>query len=252
MDEIEALLLAQESMLEKKCQVQILDTSKPDTSNTVTVNMAQTKNGGRNSNGNFQNNRGRGQRFFTRGGRRGGRPNFQNFYPTPQGTQRPQQSQQYQTTCQLCGKPGCYYLFDYNFQPYQQHTPTSNTQRPQGQISAMMASYDPSYDPSWYTDSGASNHLTPDAQNLMTKSEYNGQEMVYVGNDTGLTINSFGQSFLKDSQSNSLILQNLLHVPNIAKNLLSVSKFYQDNVVFFEFHSNKCYVFKENTFGREG
>lgn len=57
-DEIEALLLAQESRLEKKFQVQILDTVKNDATNPITANMAQFKNGGRNFNGGFQNNRG--------------------------------------------------------------------------------------------------------------------------------------------------------------------------------------------------
>src|ERR1044072_1552025 len=40
----------------------------------------------------------------------------------------------------------------------------------------------------------------------------------------------------------SLTLSNLLHVPKITKNLLSVSKFAHDNHVYFEFHSNSCYV----------
>lgn len=40
----------------------------------------------------------------------------------------------------------------------------------------------------------------------------------------------------------SLILQNLLLVPHITKNLMSVSKFTQDNNVFFEFHLKFCVV----------
>lgn len=33
-------------------------------------------------------------------------------------------------------------------------------------------------------------------------------------------------------------LDSLMHVPNITKNLISVSKFAHDNNVFFEFYSN--------------
>ena len=38
------------------------------------------------------------------------------------------------------------------------------------------------------------------------------------------------------------MLHNLLHVPSITKNLISVSKFARDNHVFFEFHPNFCLV----------
>lgn len=42
-DEIEALLLAQESRLEKKLQLHILDANKTDAPSNMTANMAQTK-----------------------------------------------------------------------------------------------------------------------------------------------------------------------------------------------------------------
>uniref|UniRef100_A0A151UEF3 Uncharacterized protein n=1 Tax=Cajanus cajan TaxID=3821 RepID=A0A151UEF3_CAJCA len=40
----------------------------------------------------------------------------------------------------------------------------------------------------------------------------------------------------------TLSLNNLLLVPSITKNLVSVSQFARDNDVFFEFHSNYCFV----------
>lgn len=101
----------------------------------------------------------------------------------------------------------------------------SNNSKSQGQISAMYASPELAYDSSWYVDSGASSHITPEPQNLMTKNEYNGQEMVHVGNGAGLEINSIGHSFVKTSHSKPLILHDLLHVPKITKNLVIVSKF---------------------------
>ena len=39
-----------------------------------------------------------------------------------------------------------------------------------------------------------------------------------------------------------LVLNNLLHVSSITKNLISVSQFVKDNDVFFEFHPLICYV----------
>jgi len=42
-------------------------------------------------------------------------------------------------------------------------------------------------------------------------------------------------------------LNQLLHVPHIIKNLLSISKFALDNNVFLKFYSNVCYVKKQET-----
>lgn len=89
----------------------------------------------------------------------------------------------------------------------------------------------------------------------MTKTDNNGQELVYVGNGTGLSIDSIGHSFIKTPNSKPLVLQNLLHVPKMTKNLVSVSKFCKDNYVFFEFHLDSCCVkshgYQGNTFGIE-
>ena len=42
--------------------------------------------------------------------------------------------------------------------------------------------------------------------------------------------------------SHSLKLNNILHVPHIKKNLLSVKKFVKDNNIFWEFHPEFCGV----------
>lgn len=86
----------------------------------------------------------------------------------------------------------------------------------------MFASPESVYDFSWHVDLGASNHITPDSQNLMSENENSGQELVYVGNGASLKINFIGHSFVKTPHSKSLVLHNLLHVPKITKNLVSV------------------------------
>lgn len=55
--------------------------------------------------------------------------------------------------------------------------------------------------------------------------------------------NHFHSTFSLDR---TLKMNNKLLVPNIAKNLFSVSQFAKDNSIFLEFHSNSFY-FKENT-----
>lgn len=58
-----------------------------------------------------------------------------------------------------------------------------------------------------------------------------------VGNRAGLLIQLVGASQIS-TPSKSLLLKNLLHVPSIEKNLLSVIQFTKDKNACFEFHSH--------------
>ena len=108
---------------------------------------------------------------------------------------------------------------------------------------ATIATPDTVSDQSWYPDSGATNHLTPDLQNLMAPQEFPGSDQIYMGNGSGLQISHTGyNTFTSPFTFQPLILQNLLHVPHITKNLMSVSQFAKDNVVYFEFHPYFCFV----------
>ncbi|KAI5393247.1 hypothetical protein KIW84_060388, partial [Lathyrus oleraceus] len=40
----------------------------------------------------------------------------------------------------------------------------------------------------------------------------------------------------------NLLPNNVISVPSITRNFLSVSKFAKDNKVYFEFYANKCFV----------
>ncbi|CAA0835561.1 Unknown protein, partial [Striga hermonthica] len=69
-----------------------------------------------------------------------------------------------------------------------------------------------------------------------------------MGNGESAIISHFGNSlFQAPDQTNVFILKNLLHVPMISRNLLSVSQFARDNKVFFEFHPNVCFVKDQQT-----
>ena len=106
-----------------------------------------------------------------------------------------------------------------------------------------MATPSTVYDPLWYPDSGASHHLTPDLSQFSSKSTYNGEDLVQVGNGAGMRIKHVGtSSLLCHNSHSSFSLNNLLHVPGLTKNLLSVSQFCKDNGVYFEFYSDSCCV----------
>lgn len=72
-----------------------------------------------------------------------------------------------------------------------------------------------------------------------------GSNKVHVGNGTGLKVHHIGSSVLQPSDtassSHKFLLTNLLHVPQITKNLISVT-FAKDNIVFFEFHPFYCFA----------
>jgi hypothetical protein len=101
-----------------------------------------------------------------------------------------------------------------------------------------------SFNAGWYPDSGATHHVTPDAHNLVDVVSLSGSNQVHIGNGQGLPIASVGSMSISSpfGPTTTLKLNNLLHVPSKTKNLVSVSQFAKDNNVFFEFHSNLCYV----------
>jgi histone deacetylase 1/2 len=90
-------------------------------------------------------------------------------------------------------------------------------------------------DPSWYADTSATDHLTNELDKLHVKEPYHGQDHVHTANGAGMHITHVGQSTLPTS-SHPLHLNNVLHVPSVTRNLLSVKRFSLDNNVFFEFH----------------
>jgi hypothetical protein len=96
-------------------------------------------------------------------------------------------------------------------------------------------------DLNWYNDTGAIDHITSDLDCLVALERYNGGDQVQVGNGAGLRILHLGHSMI-NTATHPLALRNILHVPDISKNLLSVHKFSRDNDVFFEYHQLHFFV----------
>ncbi|RVW97157.1 Retrovirus-related Pol polyprotein from transposon TNT 1-94 [Vitis vinifera] len=222
-EEIEALLLAQESRIEKN--IKIADLSTPSLAHLITTN----RNGSphfnyrastRNSNFRPPTHSGNGMQHFrgnfTQQGRgRHGRGSWK-------GNNKPQ--------CQLCGRIGhvvmqCYYRFDQSF------TGPSQLQgnRPQGNMAHLHQQLSENFFPgtssvkpttakiiqdnNWYPDSGATHHLTPNLNNLLTKSQFPSSDEVFVGNGKGLPIHHIGHTSFSSSfiPSKTLALKQLLH-----------------------------------------
>lgn len=93
---------------------------------------------------------------------------------------------------------------------------------PTGVHPAYLASANVISDPCWYMDSGVSNHITNDSENLDQVHEQYGKSEIMVGNGNKILVKNTGTSYLP-CKSYNLKMTRVLHAPNITKNLLSVS-----------------------------
>ncbi|GER38201.1 polyprotein [Striga asiatica] len=115
-----------------------------------------------------------------------GRTNTYDFTDTDKSTEKP-------WVIQLIGV-----ATDYNYQP-----------PPAKHLAAYVADMEFASPDSWLLDSGATNHLTADFHNLSMHSVYEGEELIQA---------------IPLSSNRPLQLNNVLHVPAIKKNLLSLSQ----------------------------
>jgi hypothetical protein len=102
--------------------------------------------------------------------------------------------------------------------------------------SANYADYHSQASTRWLPDTGCNGHAAMDQQSLAESEPYYGKDSLYVGDGKCLPILHIGSTKIH-SPLKTFTLSNVLHVPQLKRNLLSVQKFCQDNDVFFEFHS---------------
>jgi len=136
--------------------------------------------------------------------------------------------------CQVCDKPGhsakkCYHRFNVTYRD--NAAKASNLQGLMATTSFVSAT-------NWHLDTGDTHHLTNNMANLNIRSkDYTSSDQVLVGNGAGLQISQIG-SFILTPSKTPFVLKQLLLVPKIQKNLISVQQFCSDNLVFFEFHDH--------------
>jgi len=160
----------------------------------------------------------------------------QKGHPTQSNSSR-QNPQQFHSNsapqCQICGRTRhitvkCWYRYDYSYD--------TNENLTQAFVATTVS--DPhDTDPNWYTDTGANSHMTSDLGNLDDPQPYMGNDHVMIGDGLQLSISHIGNTNL-DSSHGKLELQDVLVVPNIKKNLISVSKLTKDLSCAIEFISS--------------
>lgn len=136
-------------------------------------------------------------------------------------------SQSTRPVCQVCNRMGhialdCYNRFNESF--------SRETNPP---IQAYHSAPSSTSDPNWYPDSSATHHLTSEIDNLNVKAdEYLGSDQIRVGNGNGLSNKHVGNACIFFPNLHFDLL-DILHVPQISKNLISVHKFTKDTNTFF-------------------
>ena len=108
-----------------------------------------------------------------------------------------------------------------------------NQQGPPWQPQAHLATHPPNT-PSWLLDSGASHHVTSDLHNLSLHAPYSGSDDIMIGDGSTLPISHTGSTLLTTPTRN-LSLDNVLCVPSMKKNLISISQFCISNNISIEF-----------------
>ena len=206
--------------------------------NTSANNVSRSNRGGR-GRGSHPNNGGRGNggsSGYNGGGGYGGNGRGNGSGGNSGGGGRGRNSsyndRRPKVICQVCNKPGhtaakCWYRYDETYQG--DEIPRSAS------VASMGGGGDYNFDPTWYTDTGATDHITHQLNGLNTHEKYQGRDNVKAANGTGMTIANIGKSSI-NTNSRPLLLNDVLHVPTTTKKLLSVHKLTRDNNVFVEYH----------------
>jgi histone deacetylase 1/2 len=131
-------------------------------------------------------------------------------------------------TCQICK------IHDHPAQDcWWRYQDDNDDEGPRGDKGVLVAFY--GVDTNWYTNTGATDHITGELNKLSTHDKYQGWDHVHTASGNGMHISHIGHSVLRTPHS-SLHLNNILHIPQASKNLLSVHKLALDNNAFLEFH----------------
>ncbi|CAA7017240.1 unnamed protein product [Microthlaspi erraticum] len=215
-----------EKLLNHEAKLQSTTATTP--SLPVSANVATYR--GNNNTANYRGNNNRNQRSF-HNNRNQQTWQQQQFQPRPDAST----TRGYQGRCQLCGIQGhnarrCSQLPTGPFTSNYRAPPNVSPWQPR----ANMAAAAPMNSNNWLLDTGATHHLTSDLNNLSLHQLYNGGDEVTMADGSTIQISHTGFTSLP-TPSRSLALNDVLCVPNVHKNLISVYRLYNSNQVSVEF-----------------
>ncbi len=108
-------------------------------------------------------------------------------------------------------------------------------------LNTMAANVSTNVDNVWYVDLGASNHMTYHGEWFRDVKNLEKPGYVETGDDTAHPIVHIGNVPLVMQDGKMKYLFDVLHVPNIAKNLVSVGQMIKQGLQV-QFNPDGCYV----------
>jgi hypothetical protein len=102
-------------------------------------------------------------------------------------------------------------------------------------VAATAATSSYQIDPSWYMDSGATDHITSELENLSVKNKYQGGDQVHIASGICMNISYIGHTTFP-TPKHSILLKDILYVPRTKKNLVSIDCLTTNNSIFIELH----------------
>jgi hypothetical protein len=227
------------TLLESHSERHQLDTQTQAAPQMAFYNQRSNKNKKHNGSSNSFNSRGRG---FSQGHPSGSRkPDQQNARPRGENQSFRSNNTDEAPICQICNKRNhtalkCFNRFNHSFTP---------EIIPQALAAITIAD---NQDSEWFPDTGATDHITGNPGNLHSLTPYTGSDGVMLGNGDILQITHVGQANI-ESGNKSLQLNDVLLVPDIKKDLISVSKLTSDLPLKFEFDGDG-FVIKDRSTNR--
>ncbi|CAL8988835.1 unnamed protein product, partial [Prunus brigantina] len=103
----------------------------------------------------------------------------------------------------------------------------------------------------WWIDTGATRHICGDRAMFSTYQKIDGDEHLYMGNSSASAVMGKGKVFLKFTSGKELTLLDVLHVPEIRKNLVS-GPILSNKGFKLVFESNKFVLTKGGMFVGKG
>ncbi|KAJ9545937.1 hypothetical protein OSB04_025644 [Centaurea solstitialis] len=229
----EGRFLLQETFRQDGTKKQCLSTTLASASSLLTANYTSRQQGRQPSHGFSQRNQKNSPNVHQKGT---SRPQWANFQ-TGRNRQNPNRNTAYCHYCNIPGHPTkeCRKLSRF-LREHNISIATTSSPNPVANVTTTG-----SMQPNWFFDTGASNHVTFDPSSLQNVSKYGGPDEIQLGNGTQLPIFYIGSTHIT-TPLKTLSLPDILKVPNLKRNLISVAKLCKTNKVSVEFFASHFLV----------